>query len=685
MLNAPLMRPADVTLSTAERIRPHRRVLPSQAAERWLANDKGHWDPKVAPMMAEPLDQLASREYQGIVFVGPQRSSKSFGLIFGGLTWVTTSAPGDAKVIQMTETAARKWSRTDLDRVIQHSPEIQARMSPRARDDNVFDKWFRSGMALSIGWPAVSHLSSETIKYVFIPDYERPENRDNVDGSGPLWDLAFKRIQTYMSRGKCLAESSPGEDCLSTTWKPSTPHEAPPVRGILSVYNNGTRARWYWPCWHCNEYFQAEPGFSLFALPEFDDLKKLVVSEQIDHLAEKYSRVVCPHCGGLHEPEMKSDMNFEGMWLHEGQSIRNGKRLGDPRGTNIWSGWLGGAAASYQHWHGIVRNYLQGVLTYVRTSDESPMKLATTSDAGMAYIPQAIRNRRTSEQLVSRLEDWEYGSVPAGVIFLTAAVDVQANRFVIEVWGWGRDLERWLIDRFTISSSRRPEGDGRMAALDPAGYAEDWRVLVDLIHRRYDGRGIRIVMCDSGGKAGVTEKAYEFWRWLRGQQLGDRLMLVKGTGRPSAARVKMTWPDSQDRKDRNAGGRGDVPVWLLNTNVLKDGIAGDLGRDFAGPGFVHLPLWINQKCPTYFDELLLETRGSKGWEPPSSGGANEAFDLLVYNRVAVIALKAEQIDWDNPPDWLLEPVEHAEPSEAPQADNPSSGGYLSRRPGYLGR
>jgi phage terminase large subunit GpA-like protein len=55
-----------------------------------------------------------------------------------------------------------------------------------------------------------------------------------------------------------LVESSPGRDILDTKWRQSSPHEAPPTTGVLSLYNRGDRRRLYWPCPHCGEYFQPE-------------------------------------------------------------------------------------------------------------------------------------------------------------------------------------------------------------------------------------------------------------------------------------------------------------------------------------------------------------------------------------------------------------------------------------------
>ena len=698
-------RPHDVVIAAAEALLPTTEEPPCEVAAHTLKTEKGDWNPNLVPYCHEPLNYLAGRDYRGIVFVGPARTGKTMGLILGGISYIITTSPADAIVIQMSKDAARDFSRMDLDRAIRHSPELARRLSPRARDDNTFDKYFRSGVALKLGWPAVSQLSSKTFKYVFLTDYDRPPNAHNVDGEGPMWDLAQKRTETYMSRGKCLAESSPGEEQTDASWRARSPHEAPPTRGILSLYNDGTRARWYWRCQHkqCGEHFQAAPGLGCFAIPGFDELVEAVQTHDLMTLADGWARVVCPHCGGLHEPAHRPDMNrpntvngrIQGAtWLHEGETIVDGRIEGERRRSQIVSYWLGGVSAAYQTWPSIVHRYLQAVLKYARTGDEEPLKTTTNTDQGAVYLPRSVKMRRSAEDLVQRQEDWPRGTIPDGVRFLTAAVDVQLNAFVVTFFGWGVGLESWLVDRFRISASKRPEGE-RFAGIEPAAYDEDWELLVpevvDKVYKTASGIEMkaRLTLCDSGGKAGVTNRAYEFWRLMRRHNKGQKFRLVKGTGNVNAPRVAETYPDSRKRKDRR-GGRGDVPVWLLNVNVLKDGIIGDLAREAPGPGYVHLPTWIDG---AFFDEMMAETRTPKGWIRDAST-PNEAFDLHTYNRAAVIILKAEAIDWTRPPIWAVEPAKredllHAHDKAVANQQRP--GGYInrgtgsSRRKGYIRR
>lgn len=653
----------DVTRHTAELVRPPRRMLPTDAAAKYLQTEKGPWDPSLAPMMAEPLNMLASRDYTGVVFVGPARGSKTMSLILGGLAYIIKCAPGDTLITQMSQDSARDFSRTDLDRAIRHSPALLEAMSPRARDDNTYDKFFRSGIVVKIGWPAVSQLSSKTLRYVLLTDYDRPDNRDNVDGEGPMWDLAQKRTETFMSRGKTVAESSPEAELMDAKWRPSSPHEAPPCRGILELYNRGTRARWFWPCQHCGEHFQAMPGLSCFALPDRKELEERVLRENLLAMAERYAQVVCTHCGGLHEQRQRTEMSVRGRWLHEGEKLAHGAVIGERRGTRIASYWLGGVAATFQRWDSMLLKYFQSMAGFLKTGEESALKFTVNTDQAAAYMPRAVEHRRSSDDLRSRLEDWARGSVPDGVRFLTAAIDVQAGRFVVEVFGWGAGLESWLVDRFTISSSKRAEGD-RTAALQPAAYLEDWQLIHEQVIDRTYRCGdqvfvIRLVTCDSGGEAGVTAKAYAFFRWLRARRQHRRFRLVKGASRIDAPTATMSWPDASDRKDRKQGGRGDVPVWVINTNVLKDAVVGDLARVEVGPGYVHLPNWLED---SFFAELSAEVRTDKGWKNPQRE-ANEAFDLHVYNRAACKILRADKIDWSRPPKWAAQ-AKIAEPAAA---------------------
>ncbi len=167
---------------------------------------KTSWSPAETPYMVEPADALASRRHEAVVFVGPARTGKTASLLLGWMAHTVVNDPGDMLFVQMSKDKAREFSKTDVDRAIRYSPKVQAMKSDRAVDSNTFDTMFRHGMWVRIAWPTVGNVSGSTYRYVAITDIDRIENAENVDGEGPLFDLAKKRTTTFLSRGMTLVE-----------------------------------------------------------------------------------------------------------------------------------------------------------------------------------------------------------------------------------------------------------------------------------------------------------------------------------------------------------------------------------------------------------------------------------------------------------------------------------------------
>lgn len=577
-------------------------------------------------------------------------------IFFNWLLYTAVCDPADVMQVNMTQATARDWSQGDLARVIRHNPELAERMVQGRQNDNVHDKWFKSGMRLLIKWPTITELSGKTIPRLWLNDYDRM--KDNVDKEGNPFDVTRKRAQTYKRFGMCVAESSPGRDVKDPKWTPRTPHEAPPSGGILSIYNRGDRRRWYWQCIHCREAF--EPAFKLFQWPDSKDLME----------ASEQTTIMCPHCGSLIGPEHKNEMNQSGKWIKDGMVwMPDGSVLGTPYRSDIASFWMKGPAAAFQDWSKIVFNYLTAKEEYDRTAKEESLKTTTNVDQGEPYSPVSVGNERLPESLADRAEDWggsaENPVVPEGVRFLVATVDVQGGgrpSFVVHVHGFGEGGDIWLVDMFKIRKSERLDADGERHLLDPSSYDEDWRLLLDrVINATYplgdeSGRRMQIKMvgCDSGGAAGVTTRAYNFWRWLRDNHSGEhlRFRLVKGEPSRFAPRFRVSYPDVSGKKDRHSGARGEIPVTMLNATILKDQVAGLLGRVKPGGGMVHFPIWAEDWL---YKQLTAETRGPDRWMNPGDK-RNEAFDLLYY-AVGICQhpeIRLENIDWKKPPVWAAE-------------------------------
>ncbi|EFG3309804.1 phage terminase large subunit family protein [Escherichia coli] len=654
-------------------LRAPRRMRVADAVAQYMrvpmgAGNSVPWDPLVAPYVIEPMNCLASREYDAVIFVGPARTGKTICLIDGWVIYNVICDPADMLIIQMTEEKAREHSKKRLARTFRVSPEVVSRLSPNKNDNNVYDRTFLAGNYLKIGWPSVNIMSSSDYKCVALTDYDRfPED---IDGEGDAFSLASKRTTTFMSSGMTLVESSPGRDVKDVKWRRTSPHEAPPTTGILSLYNRGDRRRWYWPCPHCGEYFQ--PCGDVVA--GFRDIADPV-------LASEAAYIQCPCCSGRILPEQKRELNGRGVWLRDGESINaDGSRYGDPRRSRIASFWMEGPAAAYQTLSQLVYKLLTAEQEYETTGSEETLKTVINTDWGLPYLPRASMEQRKSELLEQRAEPVPSRSVPDGVNFLVATVDVQAGRhrrFVVQVTGYGSRGERWIIDRYNITQSLRGDSDGESQRIDPASYPEDWDVLLtDVFHKSWPlasdpSQQMRLMAMavDSGGEDGVTDNAYKFWRRCRRDGLGKRIYLFKGDSIRRAKLISRTFPDNTGRTGRRAQAAGDVPLWLLQTDALKDRVNNALWRDSPGPGYVHFPDWLGS---WFYDELTYEERSSDGkWSKPGRG-ANEAFDLMVYAEALVILHGYEKIRWPDAPEWAsretwLECVpDSTEPSPTPE-------------------
>ncbi|EEC8057450.1 phage terminase large subunit family protein [Escherichia coli] len=654
-------------------LRAPRRMRVADAVAQYMrvpmgAGNSVPWDPLVAPYVIEPMNCLASREYDAVIFVGPARTGKTIGLIDGWVIYNVICDPADMLIIQMTEEKAREHSKKRLARTFRVSPEVVSRLSPNKNDNNVYDRTFLAGNYLKIGWPSVNIMSSSDYKCVALTDYDRfPED---IDGEGDAFSLASKRTTTFMSSGMTLVESSPGRDVKDVKWRRTSPHEAPPTTGILSLYNRGDRRRWYWPCPHCGEYFQ--PCGDVVA--GFRDIADPV-------LASEAAYIQCPSCSGRIMPEQKRELNGRGVWLRDGESINaDGSRYGDPRRSRIASFWMEGPAAAYQTLSQLVYKLLTAEQEYETTGSEETLKTVINTDWGLPYLPRASMEQRKSELLEQRAEPVPSSSVPDGVNFLVATVDVQAGRhrrFVVQVTGYGSRGERWIIDRYNITQSLRGDSDGESQRIDPASYPEDWDVLLtDVFHKSWPlasdpSQQMRLMAMavDSGGEDGVTDNAYKFWRRCRRDGLGKRIYLFKGDSIRRAKLITRTFPDNTGRTGRRAQAAGDVPLWLLQTDALKDRVNNALWRDSPGSGYVHFPDWLGS---WFYDELTYEERSSDGkWSKPGRG-ANEAFDLMVYAEALVILHGYEKIRWPDAPGWAsretwLESVpDSTEPSPSPE-------------------
>lgn len=596
--------------------------------------------------MVEPANLLSSRELSAIIFCGPAQSGKTEGLIVVWIGYSVMQEPMDMAVFSPTQQNARDFAVRRVDRLNANSPEIRERLIRTRSYDNKGSKQYKSGMILSLSWPTVSEMAGKPIPHVALTDYDRMD--DSISEEGSPFDLTFKRTLTFKSFAMTVAESSPSRPIEDMRWVPSTPHEAPPCKGILSLYNRGDRRRLYWPCPYCMDYFEGK----------WKHLKYEVLENALDSADTVH--MVCPNCSEDIWPDQRHWMLEEAVWLKDGQSINEfGKIVGKGPRSKIASFWLHGVAAGFNSWQNLVIEYLNAQAEFDRTSSETALQTFYNTSLAEPYIPKKLELERLPEVLMDRAEPFEELHVHSGIRFLIACVDVQRGRFVIQVHGIGPGVpyDISIVDRWSITKSKRIEDGDFVDRIRPGTYVDDWELLYeDVMNKTYpldDGSGrrmaIKLTVCDSGGEDGVTTNAYEFYRQLRKRGAASRFHLVKGNPTPGAPRTYIDFPDSK-QKTKFAAARGDVPVLFLQSNLLKDALNHRLDSLTPGKGMIRFPNWL----PLWFyKELCVEHRDERGRWEGTRGVRNETWDLLYYciGACASSLVRGEQINWLNPPIW----------------------------------
>ena len=630
------------------------RISVTDAAELYMrVRVGGQWQEfsrDVTPYMVEPTDMVMAREFRGLALCGPSQCGKTQ-MLQSVTAYTIKCDPGRLAIFQMTRDAAKEFEADKIGPMIRQSVDLAERQMKGRGSDNIFEKSFRGGTRLTLDWPTITKLSSATMRTVLMTDYDHFP--DSIDGEGEAFTLGLQRVKTMGSRGTCAAEGSPAKPILVDNWHPATLHEAPPVSGgILGLYNQGTRARFYWTCPHCGHEFTP-----IFAHLNYDaDLSPAD--------AGAAAVLVCPESGCIIEHSSKRQLNAEGRWLHESKDGTRAVPVDDPdrRSSDMVSYWISGVMAAFSRWSDLVQAVENAKRVFVETGNEEKLRSVTNTELGEPYLPRAMAGDADLDltELRSRLEVMPQGVAPGWTRFLTIGVDVQATRFAVQVTAWGDFGESAIIDRFDIFTppDDAPGGEGRQ--LDPARYTEDWEVLTALLSRVWmvDGtdyglmpRGLGV---DYHGAPGVSDRAIEFWKRRRAEGMISRVFLVRGHGGFKIG--DRVWYASPERGNAKQRARG---LKLLNvaTDKMKDSVIASLQRADGGAGACHLYNWMQSD---WIDEFGAEMRTEKGWKKRPGVVRNESLDLAGYAKAVAIHLGLERLTPEKSPDWaergLLNPL-----------------------------
>ncbi|CAH3738203.1 phage terminase large subunit family protein [Citrobacter freundii] len=507
-------------------------------------------------------------------------------------------------LFQPTDTAAEDFMKSHVETTLRDVPCLKI-LAPwlgrKHRDNTLTLKRFVTRVGLwCLGGAAAKNYREKSVDVVCYDELSSFEPDVEKEGSPTL--LGDKRIE-------------------GSVWPKSIRGSTPKTKGACQIEKAANESahfmRFHVLCPHCGEeqYLKFGDGSTPFGL-KWEKNKP----ESVYYLCEHNGCVIRQQ--ELDQTHGRWICENTGMWTRDGLTFFSpfDNEIPPPRSItfHIWT-----AYSPFTTWVQIVYDWLDAL------KDPNGVKTFVNTTLGETY-EEAVGEKLDHQVLMDKV--MRYGAnVPVRVVYLTAGIDSQRNRFEMYVWGWGPGEEAFLVDKIIIMG--RPDEEDTLLRVDAA---------INKKYRHADGTEMTIsrVCWDIGGIDG--EIVYQ-----RSKKHGVfRVLPVKGAsvyGKPV-----ITMP-----KTRNQRG---VYLCEVGTDTAKEILyarmkAAPTPGDMAMPYAIRLPDNPEIFSETEAQQLVAEELVEK-WEKgkmrllwDNKKRRNEALDCLVYAYAALrVSVQRWQLD-----------------------------------------
>ncbi|EHY1711159.1 phage terminase large subunit family protein [Escherichia coli] len=366
-------------------------------------------------------------------------------------------------LFQPTDSAAEDFMKSHVEPTIRDVPvllELAPWFGRKHRDNTLTLKRFSSGVGFwCLGGAAAKNYREKSVDVVCYDELSSFEPDVEKEGSPTL--LGDKRIE-------------------GSVWPKSIRGSTPKIKGSCQIEKAANESahfmRFYVPCPHCGEaqYLKFGDDATPFGL-KWEKGKP----ETVYYLCEHNGCVI--RQSELDQTDGCWICDNTGMWTRDGLTFYSAgdEEIPPPRSISyhIWT-----AYSPFTTWVQIVYDWLDAL------KDPNGVKTFINTTLGEPY-EEAVAEKLSFELLLEKV--CHYGAqVPLRVVYLTAGIDSQKNRYEIYVWGWAPGEEAFLIDKQIIMG--RPEDEDTLKRVD---------AVIRKKYRHADGTEISIsrVCWDTGG------------------------------------------------------------------------------------------------------------------------------------------------------------------------------------------
>jgi len=542
------------------------RVLSAESSA-----EPGRWHTDKAPYQREIMDAIGDPHIRRVVIMCAAQLGKTE-LLLNILAYFMAYSPAPILVMQPTLDMGQTFSKDRLAPMLRDTPALRGLVDVKSRysGNTIMKKNFPGGHVTIVGANSATGLASRPIKVLLADEVDRYPGSAGTEGD-PL-SLAQKRQTTFWDKKTVMVST-------------------PVIKGhsrIETEFNQSTKEEWNIPCPKCGHY---QPLVWANVIFNPDDLTKEPLYK-------------CERCG--HEA---------GEYAWKAQGI-NGKFVAENPEAETRGFHLNTLASTFCGWKEIVQKFLVAKEQLDQGNPEG-MKVWVNTELGETWEERG--ESVEDVELFNRREIYD-AEVPEDVLVLTAGVDVQDDRFEVEVVGWGVGKESWGIRYQKIYGDMLKE--------------QVWADLDNFLlsgFTKKDGSVLHILSTciDSGGHH--TDQVYRFTK----ERYERRVWAIKGKGGAEVSFIR----------NPTTNNRVKTPLFIIGVDAGKALIYQRLKHETKGPNYCHFP--ENEAAgydATYFKGLTSEkmvVRFKKGrsvivWElKDSSYKRNEPLDLRNYAMAAL--------------------------------------------------